>query len=80
MVCYFHSVRPSRTLEYAIGFSERESKSRGSFRKKKALSAVMDADLDFLECSAEAPPAAMEHATTEVNISLMTYTTTSGGS
>ena len=56
-----------------MGFSERESRGRGSFRKKKALSAVMDADLDMLECSAEASPAAMEHATTEVNISLMTW-------
>ena len=55
-----------------MGFSERESRGRGSFRKKKALSAVMDADLDMLECSAEASPAVMEHATTEVNISLMT--------
>ena len=54
-----------------MGFSERESRGRGSFRKKKALSAVMDADLDMLECSAEASPAAMEHATTEVNMRTM---------
>ena len=57
-------------MEYAIGFSERESKSRGSFRKKKALSAVMDADVDLLEYAEG--PVAMEHATTEVKISLMT--------
>ena len=73
IVCYFRSVRGLRTLEYMMGFSERESKSRGSFRKKKALSAVMDADLElgFLDSStAEAAPT-MEHATTEVNVSFM---------
>ena len=64
-----------------IGFAERESKSRGSFRKKKALSAVMDADLElgFLDGSAAEAAPAMEHATTEVNFSFMAFNTTSGG-
>ena len=55
-------------MEIAPEFSS--SRSRGSFRKKKALSAVMDADVDLLECADGS--VAMEHATTEVKISLMT--------